>query len=134
LRLKFGELNVAMGLMLFNALILTYNSFHYRYWSYYTFGVLSYALTYGLYKKNRTAVKITILYSGADLFLSLLLLISGLVQYGLNSLVDFLILHDSVSYAVETVRKEEASAKTDVITSSQLVDPSSSAEKVEKKG
>lgn len=61
---------------------------------YLAFGILNFLLAFGLLRGSRRAAKITLLYKGLDLFLAILMLMTGLLVQGINALLDIVIIHD----------------------------------------
>jgi hypothetical protein len=105
MNLRFDSLKIAPIVLLLQALI---NGLNIReapaiYGSFVLFDLV---LAYGLYVENRTAVKLTLIYLGIDLFLAIAYLIAGVLLKGVVAFLDFLAIHDIVGYIERVVEKE----------------------------
>jgi hypothetical protein len=105
MELKFGTLKVTMAVLLTQAIVNGMN-FRTSPWIYGTFALFDVLLALAIYRRNRTAVKVALVYLGLDFFMATFYLIAGALLKGIIAFLDFLALHDMVSY-IERVMKEE---------------------------
>ncbi|NPA47467.1 MAG: hypothetical protein GXO14_02330 [Thermococci archaeon] len=103
----FGSLKVAVAVLIVQALLLVYQYCVYHYSTYPIFIVIDIGLAYGTWRRNRIVIGIALVYIGIDLFLAIMYLISGILLKGVIAFIDFLAIHDIVSYIGRTVREEE---------------------------
>ncbi|WP_297508698.1 hypothetical protein [Thermococcus sp.] len=73
---------------------------------YLAFALFTLLLAYFVGRKNRTAVKVALIYAGITLFVSILSLMYGKLGMALDAVISFFIVHDILSY-IEMVYKEE---------------------------
>ncbi|MDV3103564.1 hypothetical protein [Thermococcus waiotapuensis] len=112
MKLTFGTLKVTAVVLLIQA-ILNGISVSSGPLIYGPFAALDLVLAYGVYVENRNAVKVSLVYLGLDLFLAIFYLIAGVIPKGVVALLDFLAIHDMVSY-IEAVAGEDAGETGDV--------------------
>lgn len=70
------------------------------YYTYLVFGLLNFVLAIGLVKNSKRIAKAALLYKGLDLFLAILMLMTGVVLQGVNALLDIVIIHDMLGSEV----------------------------------
>lgn len=104
--MRFGELKATVVVLVVQGILALY-------WArefplvYLPFTLLDFILAWGVYVKSRTAVKVTLVYLTIDLFLATFYLISGVLLKAPIALLDFLAIHDMVSYIEELYRGVE---------------------------
>ncbi len=105
----FGSLNVAVTVLVVQALLLVYQYYAHRYVTYPFFVILDLGLAYGTWRRNRIVIGVSLVYLGIDLFLAIMYLIAGVLLKGVIAFIDFLAIHDIVSYimSVSTAEPEE---------------------------
>ncbi|WP_048151569.1 hypothetical protein [Palaeococcus ferrophilus] len=64
------------------------------FYAYLVFGLLNLVLAVGLVRRSKRIAKAALLYKGLDLFLAILMLMTGVVLQGVNALLDIVIIHD----------------------------------------
>jgi hypothetical protein len=111
MELKFGTLKVTTAVLLIQAIVNGVN-FRASPWVYGTFALFDVLLALMVYRENRTAVKVALVYLALDFFIATFYLIAGALLKGIIAFLDFLALHDMVSY-VGRVMKEEGEAATE---------------------
>jgi len=105
----FGSLNVAVAVLIAQALLLVYQYYAHRYSTYPIFIAIDIGLAYGTWRRNRIVIGISLVYLGIDLFLAIMYLIAGVLLKGVIAIIDFLAIHDIVSYIGLVVREREES-------------------------
>ncbi|ASJ01715.1 hypothetical protein A3K92_05030 [Thermococcus gorgonarius] len=110
--MAFGTLKVTAIVLLIQAILNGISVFSSPF-IYGPFVVLDLILAYGVYVENRNAVKVALIYLGLDLFLAIFYLIAGVILKGVVAFLDFLAIHDMVSY-IEAVAREDAEETGDV--------------------
>ncbi|ASJ03125.1 hypothetical protein A3L09_07595 [Thermococcus profundus] len=106
--MRFGELKVTAAVLAIQGLLALYTAQSYPR-VYLPFAALDFLLAYLVYTKSNTAVKVALIYLGIDLFLAIFYLIAGVLLKGVVAFLDFLAIHDMVSYIELTFGEEEAS-------------------------
>ncbi len=105
MELRFGNLKVTVAVLLIQAAVNGMN-FRTSPGIYGTFALFDVILALMVYRENRTAVKVALVYLTLDFFMATFYLIAGALLKGIIAFLDFLALHDMVSY-VGRVMKEE---------------------------
>ncbi|NJE85771.1 hypothetical protein E3E23_08045 [Thermococcus sp. CX2] len=100
------RLTLATYLLFLNGFLLLYYAYSFGSVVYLAFGLLSMGLAYGLVRKNRTAIKIALIYAAIEFFFALLFLIAGNLLSAVDATISFLILHDILGYIQEVTREE----------------------------
>ncbi|NJF24724.1 hypothetical protein [Thermococcus sp. Bubb.Bath] len=111
MELKFGTLKVTVAVLLIQAIV---NGMNLRLSPaiYGTFALFDVVLALMVYRENRTAVKVALVYLALDFFMATFYLIAGALLKGVIAFLDFLALHDMVSY-VGRVMKEEGEVEAE---------------------
>jgi len=104
--MRFGELRVTVTVLVVQGILALYWVREFPF-VYLTFGLLDFLLAWGVYIKNRTAVKVALVYLAVDLFLAIFYLISGVLLKAPIAVLDFLAIHDMVSYIEELYHEVE---------------------------
>lgn len=107
MEMKFGELKVTMFVLSLQGLLALYQGTKFPA-VYLPFALLDFLLAWGVYSRKNTAVKVSLVYLALDLFLAIFYLISGVLLKGVIALLDFLAIHDMVSYVEELYREEQS--------------------------
>lgn len=110
--MRFGELTVTSIVLVVQGILALYAAIKYP-WVYLPFAVLDFALAYGTYAKKKAAVKVALVYLGIDLSLAIFYLMAGVLLKGVVAFLDFLAIHDMVSY-IEAVAGEDTEETSDV--------------------
>ncbi len=103
----FGTLKVTVAVLLIQAILLVYQYSVHRYSTYPFFVAFDLILAYGVYRRSRIAVGVSLVYLGIDLFLAIMYLIAGVLLKGVIAFMDFLAIHDMVSYIGKAVKEKE---------------------------
>ncbi|WP_297486763.1 hypothetical protein [Thermococcus sp.] len=100
-----ARLKLAAGVLLFQAAVNSYQSMKSP-WVYLPFVALDLILALGVWKENRPAIKVALVYLGIDLFLAIFYLMAGVYLQGITAILDFLGVHNLIGYIMEQVREE----------------------------
>jgi hypothetical protein len=111
MEIKFGTLKVTTAVLLIQAVL---NGMNFRLGPliYGTFAAFDVLLAILVYRENRTAVKVALVYLALDFFIATFYLIAGALLKGVVALLDFLALHDTVSYIGQVVGEESEEGQT----------------------
>ncbi|EEB73163.1 hypothetical protein [Thermococcus sp. AM4] len=105
--MKFGELKVTTFVLVLQGFLGLYQGTKFPA-VYLPFALLDFLLAWGTYTRRKTAIKVSLVYLAIDLFLAIFYLISGVLLKGIIALLDFLAIHDMVSYIEELYREEQS--------------------------
>ena len=106
MELRFGTLRVTVAVLLIQAAV---NGMNFRASPeiYGTFALFDVILAIMVYRENRTAVKVTLVYLALDFFMATFYLIAGALLKGVIAFLDFLALHDMMRYIGRVMKDEE---------------------------
>ncbi len=98
---------LATYLLAIDGVLLLYYTYAWSSTVYLSFAILTLLLAYGVGRENRTAIKVTLIYAGAEFFFGLLFLIAGNVYSAVDAAISFFILHDILGYIQDVYREEK---------------------------
>jgi len=101
-----ARLQLAVGVLLYQAAVNSYQSIKAP-WVYLPFVALDLILALGVWRENRPAIKVALVYLGIDLFLAIFYLMAGVYLQGVTAILDFLAVHNLIGYIMEQARMEE---------------------------
>ncbi|BAA30906.1 hypothetical protein [Pyrococcus horikoshii] len=99
-------LRIATYSLLLNGILLLAYYYINSSYVYLAFSIFSFMLALGIKNEIRLAIKITLVYSGIEFFLALLLLMAGNITSSIDAIISLLILHDIIGYAQRKYGKE----------------------------
>ncbi len=105
--MKFGDLKVTTLVLAIQGLLALYQGTKFP-TVYLPFALFDFLLAWGVYVSNKTAIKVSLVYLTIDLFLAIFYLISGVLLKGIIVLLDFLAIHDMLSYIQDLYREEQS--------------------------
>jgi len=78
------------------------------------FSLLNIFLAWGIFRGQKRAFKIAVIYKGLDFFFAILMLMAGSLPQALNAGIDLLVLHDLIGLFGQ---KEKEESKEEIETS-----------------
>jgi len=102
------RLQLATYLLAIDGFLLLYYAYSWASLVYLSFALFSLILAYGVGRENRTAIKVALVYAGAEFFFGLLFLIAGNIYSAVDAAISFFILHDILGYIHDVYEEEKA--------------------------
>ena len=101
------RLQLATYLLAIDGFLLLYYAYSWASLVYLSFALFTLVLAYGVGRENRTAIKVALIYAGAEFFFGLLFLIAGSLYSAVDAAISFFIMHDILGYIQEVYREEK---------------------------
>ena len=105
--MNMKRLQLATYLLAIDGILLLYYAYAWSSTVYLSFALLTLILAYGVGRENRAAIKVALIYAGAEFFFGLLFLIAGSIYSAVDAAISFFIIHDILGYIQDVYREEK---------------------------